>query len=127
MLSRADRRFWIVVAAVVSALGGCSTLQDVAGIARAGHQPDGTYVLSAEEQELPCRHIRSRLAFLSQQLQALPERAALEQKSQPSTVSSAFGRLFGAPGAGLHTTRDFQKVTAESDALNALLVQKQCV
>jgi hypothetical protein len=101
-------------------------MQDFAGIPRAGFQPDGTYVVSAEEEQLPCRQIKDRLDLLSVQLKALPARAAVEESSQPATVGSALGRMFGGPGDGLKATADFQRATAESDALNQLLMRKQC-
>lgn len=124
--SIANQRMWMSAGAVV-ALGGCVALQDAAGIARGGHQPDGTYVVSVEEEQLACRQIQSRLDVLSHQLQTLPARAAVEEKSRPNTLSAAFGRMFGAPGDGLSATREYQKAAAETDALNALLVKKQCV
>ena len=42
------------------------------------------------------------------------------------TVGSAFGRVFGGPGGGLKATEEFQRATAESEALNGLLAKKQC-
>ncbi len=57
----------------------------------------------------------------------LPQKAAIEEKSRPSTVTAAFGRVFGQPGDGLSATGEYQKASAETDALNALLVKKQCI
>lgn len=114
------------VLGLMAALAGCSTMQDFVGIPRAGHQKDGTYVPTAEDEKLACRQIRERLDILSRRLKTLPEEAALEQESRPSTVGSALGRMFGGPGAGLRATEQYQRATAESDALNALLVKKQC-
>src|SRR5688572_3263922 len=94
---------------LVLMLGACSTLQDFAGIPRAGHQKDGTYIPTEEDQSLACRQIRERIDALSRQIKYLPQQAAFEQQSQPSTVGSALGRMFGQPGAGLQSTKDFQK------------------
>jgi hypothetical protein len=57
----------------------------------------------------------------------LPQQAAIEERSRPMTVTAAFGRMFGEPGAGLTATTEYQKASAESDALNALLVKKKCI
>ncbi len=115
-----------VVCAALAALGGCASMQDMAGVPRAGYLSNGTYVVSAEEEKLPCRQIKDRLDLLSGQIKALPARAALEESSEPSTVGSALGRMFGGPGDGLKATADYQRATAESEALNELLVKKQC-
>jgi hypothetical protein len=98
----------------------------LAGIPRSGHQQDGTYIVSADEENLACRQIRERIDILSNQLQILPQRAAIEQKSQPSTMTAALGRWFGGEGDGLQATEDYQRAAAESDALKALLIKKQC-
>lgn len=109
-----------------AALGGCSTMQELAGVPRTGHQPDGTYVVSPEDEALACRQIRERLDTLSAKIKQLPAKAAEEEQSTPRTVGAALGRMFGGPGAGLESTQDFQRATAESEALNALLVKKRC-
>ena len=107
-------------------LTGCASWQDAVGIPRTGHQKDGTYVVSSDEEHLACRQIRERLDILSRQLQTLPQRAVVEQKSQPATMMAAMERWFGGPGEGLKATEDFQRANAESEALKALLVKKQC-
>ncbi len=126
------RQGWQVPSGRLAAVGlfallsGCASWQDAAGIPRTGHQQDGTYVVSADEENLACRQIRERLDILSRQLQALPERAVIEQKRQPATMMAAIGRWFGGPGDGLKATEDYQRATAESEALKALLMKKQC-
>jgi len=102
-------------------------VQDMAGVPRTGHQKDGTYIVSEEDEHLACRQIRDRLEVLSRQLKMLPQKAAIEQKSRPMTVTAAFGRMFGEPGDGLTATTEYQKASAETDALNMLLVKKQCI
>jgi len=122
-------RIWsrCLAVAVLFALGGCATVQDFAGIPRAGYQANGTYVISEEEEKMACRQIKERLDILSSEIKALPQMAAYEQDSTPQTVGSALGRIFGQPGDGLKATSDFKRATAESDALNALLIKKKCV
>ena len=123
----AIRLRWAIIAGALLALGGCASVQDFAGIPRTGFQADGSYVVSEEDEKMPCRQIKERLDILSRQIKILPEMAAYERENTPSTVGSALGRMFGGPGAGLKSTKDFQRATAESDALNALLIKKQCV
>lgn len=114
------------VCAVVLVLGGCAQIQDMAGVPRSGYQKDGTYVVSPDEEKLACRQLRDRLEILSRELSALPERAAYEQKSGPTTVTGMLGRMFGGPGDGLSATTDYQRASAESEAIGALIVRKKC-
>lgn len=109
------------------ALGGCATMQDVAGIPRSGYQANGTYVVGEEEEKMACRQIKDRLDILSREIKVAPQKAAFEQANRPATLGSALGRAFGQPGDGLQATKDFQRATAESDALNALMIKKRCV
>lgn len=119
---------WIAACliALCSALPGCASVQDFAGISRAGYQPDGSYIVSSDEEKLACRQIGERLEMLSRQMQTLPQQAALEKQTAPMTVGSAFGRVFGGPDGGLKATTDFQRAKAESDALKSLAAKKQC-
>lgn len=107
-------------------LGGCASVQDFAGIPRAGYQANGTYVVSSDEENLACRQIKDRLEVLSRDLQTLPQQAASERESRPATLGSALGRMFGGPDDGLKATAQFQRAQAESDALKGLLARKQC-
>ncbi len=107
-------------------LGGCTSTQDMAGAPHAGHQANGAYVVSTEEEKLACRQIEERLEILSREIQVLPQEAALEREKEPSTVGSALGRMFGGPDGGLKATQEFQRAQAESDALKALLARKKC-
>jgi len=115
----------LALAALV-ALGGCASLQDFAGVRRAGYLNDGRYVLNEEESKMPCRQIKERLNLLDAQLKAYPEAAATEQQDKPSTVGLAIGRMFGGPGDGLQATDQYKKATAESDALSTLYMNKKC-
>lgn len=128
MLSRVAKTWSCALASgALSVLAGCASVQDMAGIPRTGYQSDGTYVVSAEDEKLACRQIVDRLAFLDRQLEAFPEQAALERQSNPRTVGSALGRMFGGSDEGLKATKEYQRAKAESDALAALKVRKQCV
>lgn len=124
-----DANRWVLALLLCASaiIGGCAAAQDFAGIPRAGFQKDGTYVVSTEEEKLACRQIKERIGVLSGQLQALPAKAAWEEQQGPTTVGSALGRMFGGPGAGLPSTTEFQRASAESQALQALAVKKQCV
>lgn len=101
-------------------------MQELAGLPHTGHQKDGTYVVSEQEEKLACRQIKDRIEVLSREIKMLPAQAAIEQKSEPTTVTAAFGRLFGGEGEGLQAATDFQRATAETEALNALLLRKRC-
>lgn len=128
MLSNFGRGcFRLLASCALAALGGCASMQDLAGVPRAGYQADGTYVVSEDEEKLACRQIKDRLDILSLQIKSLPARAAVEERARPTTVGAALGRVFGGPGDGLKATKDFQRATAESDALHALAAKKQCV
>ncbi|MCC7253895.1 hypothetical protein [Hyphomicrobium sp.] len=124
MLSGAAKWWWFSALAV---LGGCASVQDMVGVPRTGYQSDGTYVVSDEEEKLACRQLEGRLAYLDRQIQVLPQQVVLESESRPSTVGSALGRMFGGSGDGLKATRELQRARAESDALRALMIRKQCV
>lgn len=122
-------RRWVCVPVcglLAVAIGGCASVQDFAGIPRTGHQSDGRYVVSPEEEALACRQIEDRIGYLNRQLEALPEQAARERQARPATLGSALGRMFGGPDDGLKAVKDMQRAQAESDALKVLLMKKQC-
>lgn len=120
---------WRLCAAlsIAMAVCGCSTMLDMAGVARAGHQQDGTYVVSTDEERLACRQIRERLDVLDTEMASLPEKAAKESQSTPRTVGAAFVRMFGQSGDGLQSMDRYNKATAESRALTDLYVRKRCL
>lgn len=105
---------------------GCSTLTDVAGLPRAGYQPTGSYVLSAEEQRFDCRRLRERSESLLDQLKSLPIRAAEELKEAPATMAQFVGRAFGNSNTGVAAVAEFDQGRAEAAALNDAMSQKGC-
>lgn len=121
-----EMRARIGALAVMLALSGCSTMLDVAGVERTGHQADGTYIISVEEEKLACRQLRERMDVLGNEISVLPERAAEEQRNTPRTIGAAFGRMFGGPTAGSKSLDRYNKAVAERDALNTLYGRKQC-
>lgn len=108
------------------AAAGCSTLQDFAGVQRAGYQSNGTYVLSAQDKELGCGHLQERSDGLIEQMKALPALAAQEIKNAPSNIVALFNRTFGGGGDGLKAVNDYDHSYAEAAALNAQLTEKGC-
>jgi hypothetical protein len=115
-----------VVPLCALALAGCSSLQDLSGVPRAGYQHDGSYVLSAQEQGLGCRALQERSLGLQEQMRALSVRALQQMQEVPNTVAAAWGRLFGSPGDGVPAIAEYNEARAESVALNATLTQKGC-
>lgn len=96
---------------------------------RAGHQSDGTYIPSVVEEQLACRQLRERIDNLDSHIASFPERAAREQRSQPSTLGAAFGRMFGGAdgGGGLKAVEDQKRATAERAGLADLYARKDCI
>ncbi len=112
--------------ALAAALAGCSTMQGLSGAPHPGYQQKGDYVLSDQEQGLGCRALQERSLSLQEQMQKL-SKSALEQMQQlPSTVVSAWGRLFGAPGDGVPAIAEYKQAEAESAALDAKMASKGC-
>jgi hypothetical protein len=124
----ANSRLWAVVplCAFALALPGCSTVSDLAGMSRPGYQNDGSYVLSAQDEGLGCRALHERSQGLQAQMQALSQRAVEQVQQVPTTISSAWGRLFGAPGDGVPAVAQYNEARAEEAALNATLARKGC-
>lgn len=119
---------WIRVAALAlaAALSGCSTLSDASGAAYGGYQSDGSYIVSSEDERLACRQLREELDKLTAEIQAMPARAAEEEKTTPRTVGAAFSRLFGEPGDGLKSVESYKRATVRNDALQVLYERKEC-
>jgi hypothetical protein len=93
---------------------------------RAGYQPTGSYILSADDQRLDCRRLRERSENLLDQLKALPMRAAEEIKEVPATMALFVGRVMGDSTTGIAAVAEFDKGRAEAAALNEARAQKGC-
>jgi hypothetical protein len=121
---------WLGRAAVVVVLtigsAGCSTMADLNGIPRPGYQNDGSYVLSAEEQNLGCRALQERQAGVQEQLQALPSKAVKQMQELPNTVADAWGRLVGSSNQGVPALAEYNEAKAESAAIGQSLQKKGC-
>jgi hypothetical protein len=127
VLIRISRRRSIgPLCALLAALGGCASAPEIDGGKRAGYQPDGKYVLSAQEQSLGCRQLQERSLGLREQMQSLSTQAVEEMQELPSTVAAAWGRLIGSPGAGVPAVAEYNEARAESAAVEASLTQKGC-
>jgi hypothetical protein len=107
-------------------VAGCSTVADLGGVPRPGYQGDGSYVLSADEQNLGCRAMQERQATLQEQLAALPQKAVTQMQELPKTVVDAWGRLVGSSDQGVPALAEYNEVKAESAALNESLQRKGC-
>ena len=89
------------------------------------YAPDGTYVMSAEEQNLGCRALQERQLGLQEEMAALPQKALTQMQELPNTVARAFQRLVGNPGA-VPAVEEYNEAKAESAAVSASLAQKGC-
>ena len=116
----------VSICALACALSACATMQDITGSSGAGYQKDGRYVLTSQEQGLGCRELQERSRGLQAQMQELSERAVHEMQQVPTTISNAWGRMFGDPGEGVPAVQEYNQARAESAALNTTLAQKGC-
>jgi len=115
-----------VVCSLVTVLAGCSSVQELSGAPHPGYQQNGGYVLSDQEQGLGCRALQERSVGLQAQMQKLSKSALDQMQQLPSTVVSAWGRLFGEPGDGVPAVAEYKQAQAESAALDAAMVSKGC-
>jgi hypothetical protein len=112
--------------ALVLTLSACASIQDFAGIERPGYQKDGSYVLSAHEQDLGCRALEERSKGLQEQMQELSQRAVTEMQQVPQTIANAWGRLIGSPGDGVPAVAEYNEARAEAAALDKTIARKGC-
>ena len=114
------------VCSLGTALAGCSAVQELSGAPHPGYQQNGSYVLPDQEQGLGCRALQERSVGLQEQMQKLSKSALDQMQQLPSTVVSAWGRLFGEPGDGVPAVAEYKQAQAESAALDAAMVSKGC-
>lgn len=123
---RATRAMRLCGALLALTLGACSTMQDFAGLEHAGPQPDGSYVLTAEEKATGCRLLTERANKLAASLATLPDAVTAEQNTTPNTVKGVLWRTFGSPGDGLRSADQLQQNYGQVVAINETLVEKGC-
>jgi len=116
----------MALCALASALAGCSTVQGIAGVPRAGYQDNGTYVLSAQEQAEGCRDLQERSIGLQEHMHQLSLRAMEQMQEVPNTMVAAWKRLVGSPGDGVPAVAEYNQARAESAALNTTIAAKGC-
>lgn len=116
----------LMASVLATGTAGCSTMADFGGIPRPGFQNDGTYVLSAEEQNLGCRELQERQIGLQERMQALPAQAVQQMQELPKTVADAWGRLVGSDNQGVPALAAYNEAKAETVALNESLQRKGC-
>ncbi len=120
-------RFCFAALGLLAGLSGCASVFSMSEAERAGHQSDGTYIASVEEERLACRQLRERIDVLDNRIVTFPERVKQEEESRPRTLGAAFGRMFGGPGSGLKAVEEHRKTMAEREALAALYARKDCI
>ena len=113
---------------VVSAglVGACSTVSNLAGLDHAGYQPNGGYVLLASEQQLDCRRLSDELELGLKDLQLTRSQIASERNSVPTTLVSAYRRMFGGANGGLKSAKRYDQTESRVRALNQRLAAKGC-
>ncbi len=116
----------VPICALALSLSACASMQELAGLPHPGIQNDGTYVMTAQEQDLGCRALEERSKGLQEQMQELSQQAMKEMQQVPQTVANAWGRLFGDPGDGVPAVAQYNAARAESAALDATLARKGC-
>lgn len=115
----------MAVAATV-AVGGCSTIVDLAGVPRPGLQSDGRYVLTDSEIALECRGLSDRIDDELAGMTRTASRLAAERKAPPKTIVSLIGRNFGGPDGGLTNARLLDEGEARVRALGAEQRRRNC-
>lgn len=117
----------IALAAMLAGLaGGCSSMVDMAGIARPGHQPDGSYVLLASEQALACRPLVDEIELSLKDMTKAHGRIETERQELPATMQAVYGRIFGGADGGLKSVAQYRMAESRARALDRQLVAKGC-
>jgi hypothetical protein len=121
-----NRLFGPALVSCALALAGCSTVQDIAGVARPGYQDDGSFVLTDREQGLSCRALQERSLGLQEQMQQLSVQALQQMQQVPHTMAATWKRLVGSPDDGVPAIAQYNEAHAESVALDRTMTSKGC-
>lgn len=120
----------ILAATIASAglvSGGCSTVQDIAGIERPGVQANGGYILTSTESSMDCRALADRIDVTLEDMAKAAGRIKGERESLPPTVLGALQRTFGSSeDAGIASARKHREGEARVRALAAEQSRKGC-
>lgn len=111
---------------VAGLMGGCATMSDVAGLSHTGHQPGGSYVLLASEQQLDCSKLSEQVELGLKDMQDARSDMKTERDALPKTLVSAYGRMFGGADGGLKNATRFRRSESRVRALNQQLATKGC-
>ena len=115
-----------LIVLLATSLAGCSTVAGLSGAPRAGYQGNGTYVLSAEQQNLGCRDLLERKSGLQTQLEQLPAAALAQMQQLPTTVANTWGRLVGTEDKGVPALAQYNEAKAEAVAVDQSIRSKGC-
>lgn len=116
----------MALSGVAALAGGCAVMNEVAGVAHPGHQPDGTYVLLAQENDYDCRALLNEIEQGLKDMDKANSRIDKERSTLPPTVEAAYGRMFGGPDGGLKNAEQFRQTGTRVRALNQQLQIKNC-
>jgi hypothetical protein len=110
---------------LAATLAGCSLA--IGGAAGpTGPQADGTFVLSDQEQQRSCDQLSARSQELQKQILDVSGRAIQKEQSGSNTATTAFARLAGAPPEEAAEIAEYNRLKAESAAIDAARTRKQC-
>lgn len=108
------------------ALGGCGTVQQIAGIPLAGPQPGGGYILTSTESSMDCRSLAERIEIALAEMSKAAARIPEEKKQLPPTMVGVFERAFGAADGGSSNARKYREGEQHVRALAAEQSRKGC-
>lgn len=112
--------------AAVLALGGCGTVQELAGVPLAGPQANGGYILTSSEAGMDCRSLAERIEITLEDMSKAAARIPEEKKELPPTMASVFQRAIGGPDGGLTNARKHREGEMHVRALAAEQSRKGC-
>jgi hypothetical protein len=95
-------------------------------VSTAGLQSNGDYAFTDQEQLRSCEQLAVRSAEIRQRMLQLSSSAMDKMKSEENTTLAAFGRLVGSPPAEAPEITEYNRLKAESTAIGAARVRKQC-
>jgi hypothetical protein len=124
-MGQLGRRQISFACSLTTAIAGCSLAID-GGHSPPGLQADGTYVLSDLEQQRSCDQLSARSLEIKRQMLDVSGRAIDKVKAGSNTTTTAFARLAGSPPEEAAEIAEYNRLKAESTAIDAARTRKLC-